>query len=50
MDPQDLPHLFDCTAHPNDLVTCELMGQASQDDTGTELSGPGQPGLADEDG
>ena len=48
MDPQDVPHLFDCMAHPN--VTCELMGQASQDDTGTELSGPGQPGLPDEDG
>ena len=31
-------------------VTCELMGQASRDDTRTELSGPGQPGLADEDG
>ena len=31
-------------------LTCELMGQASQDDTGTELSGPGQPVLADEDG
>ena len=25
------------------------MGQASRDDTGTELSGPGQPRLADED-
>ena len=25
------------------------MGQASQDNTGTELSGPGQPGLANED-
>ena len=26
------------------------MGQASQDDMGTELYGPGQPGLADEAG
>ena len=50
MDPQDVSHLFDCTAHPNESVTCELMGQANRDDTGTELSGPGQPGLTDEDG
>ena len=35
---------------PQWSVTYELMGQASQDDTGIELSGPGQPGLADEDG
>ena len=46
MHPQDVPHLLDFTAHPNDLI----MAQASQDDTGTELSGPGKPGLADEDG
>ena len=42
MDPQDVPHLFDCT--------CKLMGQANRDDTGTELSGNVQPGLTDEDG
>ena len=36
MDPQDIPHIFDCAAHPNDLT-----GQECQDDTGTELSGPG---------
>ena len=47
MDPQDVPHLFDCTAHPNDL---SLMGQANREDTGTERSGPGQPGLIDDDG
>ena len=113
MDPHEVPHLFNCTAHPNDLspaiqnpfltaqstqiksvisvpikdfihhypralindipgsgrtfttypgrdallrhtrvgaqfndlpespVTCEFMGQASQDDTGTAFSGPG---------
>ena len=49
MDPQDVPHLFDCVAHPNDPVTCELMGQAHRDDTRIELSGPGQPELTDED-
>ena len=49
MDPQDVPHLFDCTAHPNDLSPVNLW-TSSQDDTGTELSGPGQPGLADKDG
>ena len=38
MDPQDVPHLFDCVAHPNDL-----MGQAHRDNTRIELSGPGQP-------
>ena len=48
MDPQDVPHMFDCTSHPNDLSM--HMGQASQDNTGAELSGPGKPGLADEDG
>ena len=31
-------------------VTCELMGQAHRDDKRTELSGPGQPELTDEDG
>ena len=24
MDPQDVPHLFDCTAHPNDLSPVNL--------------------------
>ena len=24
MDPQDVPHLFDCTAHPNDLSSANL--------------------------
>ena len=37
MDPQDVSHLFDCMAHPNDLSTCKLMGQAHRDDTRTEF-------------
>ena len=24
MDPQDVPHLFDCTAHPNDMSLVNL--------------------------
>ena len=32
------------------LIIGKFMGQANRDDTGTELSGPGQPGLKDEDG
>ena len=24
MDPQDVPHMFDCTAHPNDLSPVNL--------------------------
>ena len=43
MDPQDVPHLFDCTAHPNDLSP---MNQSRR----YALSVPGEPGLADEDG
>ena len=35
---------------PQWSVTCEFMGQASQEDTGTELSRPGQHGIVDEDG
>ena len=50
MDPQDVPHLFVCTAHSNDLSPVNLWDEVSQDDMGTELSGPGKPGLADEDG
>ena len=53
MDPQDVPHLFKSTAHPKLFITCEFMEQASQDDTGTELSGPGnldmQTRLVEED-
>ena len=28
MDPRDVPHLFDCVAHPNDLSPVNLWGQA----------------------
>ena len=24
MDPQDVPHLFDCTSHPNDILSVNL--------------------------
>ena len=24
MDPQDVPHLFDCTAHPDDMLPVNL--------------------------
>ena len=48
MYPQDVPHLFNCTLTP--MIFHLFIGHASQDDTGTELSGPGQHGLIDEDG
>ena len=50
MDPQDVPHLFDCIAHPNDLSPVNLWDKPDETIPRTELSGPGQPGLADEDG
>ena len=28
MDPQDVPHLFDCTAHPNDLSPVSLWDKS----------------------
>ena len=45
-DPQDVPHLFDCTAHPNDLSPVNLWDKPVK--TGTELSEPGQPRLTEE--
>ena len=43
MSLQDVPHLFNCTAHLIDLIT-ESIRHARQDDTGTG------PGRTDEDG
>ena len=40
---------MDLHGSPQWSDTCELMGQASRDDEGTELSGPSQLGLADEE-
>ena len=46
MDPQDVPHLFNCTPlTPTTLTPENLMGQTRQDDTRTELSRPREPGL-----
>ena len=44
MDPQDVPHLFNCTANPTAL-TPKTYGKTCQDDTRIELSRPGEPGL-----
>ena len=41
---------FDCIAHPNDLSPVNLWDKPIETIRGTELSGPGQPELTDEDG
>ena len=37
--PQDVPHLLNCTAHPNDLSPVNLWGLVSQGNAVTGLSG-----------
>ena len=42
MDAQDVPHLFNCTAHPTDMSPVNLWDKPVNTiryDTGTELSG-----------
>ena len=43
MDPQDVPYLFNCTAHPTTLTPESLWDRPVK--TITELSRPGEPGL-----
>ena len=44
--PQDVPHLFNCTAHPTALTPENVCDrQVWQDNTRTEISRSGEPGL-----
>ena len=51
LDPHDVPHMLNFTAHPTDLSTVNLWDKPVKPTRQlSELSEPGKHGLTDEDG